>query len=85
MGVAQRAEKRVELERDEEELRKEWKEDMWQSQLSGFPAMQPTLLFRSNIKEKTLTCKVYLANVLKTCESIFLHTCNIIVHDGELY
>ena len=33
-----REEKRVEFEREGVERRKEWKDDMWQSQLRGFPA-----------------------------------------------
>ena len=83
MGVAQRAERRLELEREGEEWRKEWKEDMRQSQLIGFPVKH---CYYSDLhKKRKLTGKVYLTNVLKTCESIFFHTCNIIVHDGELY
>ena len=37
MGVLHREETRVELEREGVEMRNEWKDDMWQSQLRGFP------------------------------------------------
>ena len=33
-----REERRVEGEREGVDLRNEWKDDMWQSQLRGFPA-----------------------------------------------
>ena len=74
-----REERRVELEREGVEMRKEWKDDMWQSQLRGFPASRIILL---RVFAKTqLTCKIYLLNIFKTSKSIFLNISNIIIHD----
>ena len=79
-----REERRVELEREGVEMRKEWKDDMWQSQLSGFPANKNAML-RLNVLMDKLTSKIYLTNIFKTFKSIFLNISNIIIHDKQLH
>ena len=57
VGVLHREEKMVELEREGVEWRKEWKDEMWQSQLKGFPVSRMIEL------RMLLTMKTYLQDL----------------------